>query len=382
MIFIDGSLLTFNVIKVMSLAAIAAVLAAIWTPVLTYFLYKHKLWKKEARTKAITGEEASVFYNLHKDKETKTPRFGGLLVWLTTLGIVFIFWLFSELSDNLWFKNLNFLSRSQTWLSLFTLVAASIVGLFDDILQVCYHPKCAPPESTLGKYLKKFITFVSGRGRYIGGGMKFTRRLLIVSSIGAVGGWWFFYKLGWNVIYVPFLGDFYIGFLYIPLFIIVMVASWSGGIIDGLDGLAGGAFASIFGAFSIIAFSQGRIDLATFCAVITGTLFAFIWFNIPPARFYMGETGILGLTSTMAVVAFLTNSVFILPIIAGLLVLESGSAILQLFSKKIRKKKIFISTPIHHHFEAKGWPSYKVTMRFWIIGVVLAIVGVVIRLLG
>jgi phospho-N-acetylmuramoyl-pentapeptide-transferase len=212
--------------------------------------------------------------------------------------------------------------------------------------------------------------------------MKFTRRLLIVSSIGAVGGWWFFYKLGWDVLHVPLLGDFHIGLLYIPLFVVVMVASWSGGIIDGLDGLAGGAFASIFGAFSIIAFSQGKIDLATFCAVITGTLFAFIWFNIPPARFYMGETGILGLTSTMAVVAFLTDSVLILPIIAGLLVMESGSAILQLFSKKIRKKKLFISTPIHHHFEAKGWPSYKVTMRFWIIGVVLAIVGVVIRLLG
>jgi phospho-N-acetylmuramoyl-pentapeptide-transferase len=383
MIFFSDSPLTFNVIKIMSLAAIAAVSAAIWTPALTHFLYKHKLWKKEARKKAITGEEASVFYNLHKEKEVKTPRFGGLLIWMTTLGVVFIFWLFSEIfSENVLFKNFDFLSRSQTWLPLFTLVAASIVGLFDDVLQVCYHPSSIPPKSKLGIFFKKIITFISGRGRYIGGGMKFTRRLLIVSSIGAVGGWWFFYKLGWDVLHVPLLGDFHIGLLYIPLFVVVMVASWSGGIIDGLDGLAGGAFASIFGAFSIIAFSQGKIDLATFCAVITGTLFAFIWFNIPPARFYMGETGILGLTSTMAVVAFLTDSVLILPIIAGLLVMESGSAILQLFSKKIRKKKLFISTPIHHHFEAKGWPSYKVTMRFWIIGVVLAIVGVVIRLLG
>ncbi len=383
MIFFNDSLLTFNVAKIMSLATIAAVLAAIWTPVLTYFLYKHKLWKKEARKKAITGEEASVFYNLHKEKEVKTPRFGGLLIWITTLGVVFIFWLFSEIfSENVWFKNLDFLSRSQTWLPLFTLVAASIVGLFDDVLQVCYHPSSTPPKSKLGIYFKKIITFISGRGRYIGGGMKFTRRLLIVGTIGAVGGWWFFYKLGWDILHVPFVGDLHIGFLYIPLFIVVMIASWSGGIIDGLDGLAGGAFASIFGAFSIIAFSQGKIDLATFCAVITGTLFAFMWFNIPPARFYMGETGILGLTSTMAVVAFLTDSVLLLPIIGGLLVMESGSAILQLFSKKIRKKKLFLSTPIHHHFEAKGWPSYKVTMRFWIIGVVLAIVGVVIRLLG
>jgi phospho-N-acetylmuramoyl-pentapeptide-transferase len=160
-----------------------------------------------------------------------------------------------------------------------------------------------------------------------------------------------------------------------------MVASWAGGVIDGLDGLAGGVFAAIFGAFIVIAFSQGKIELATFCAVILGTLFAFLWFNIPPAKFYMGETGILGLTSTMAVVAFLTDSVMVLPIIAGLLVIEVGSIILQLLSKKFRHKKLFLATPIHHHFEAIGWPSYNVTMRFWIIGAVLAAIGIAIRLL-
>jgi len=382
MSFLYSPTLTFNVVKVLSLATVAAVAAVLWTPLLTHFLYKHRLWKKTARDKTITGEAAPIFYKLHKDKEVKTPRFGGLLIWLTALGVVFVFWLLAKLSNNPLFENLNFLSRSQTWLPLFTLVAASIVGLFDDTLQVCYHPNSEAPASGIGRAFKKIITSISGRGRYVGGGMAFKRRLLIVALIGVIGGWWFFSKLGWHSIHIPLIGEFSIGFLYIPLFVIVMVASWSGGIIDGLDGLAGGAFTSIFGAFSIIAFSQGKIDLAAFCAVIAGTLFAFLWFNIPPARFYMGETGILGLTSTMAVVAFLTDSVLVLPVIAGLLVAESGSAILQLFSKKIRKKKLFLSTPIHHHFEAKGWPSYKVTMRFWIIGIVLAIVGVVIRLLG
>ena len=161
-----------------------------------------------------------------------------------------------------------------------------------------------------------------------------------------------------------------------------MLACWSGGVIDGLDGLAGGTFASIFGAFTIIAFSQGKIDLASFCAVICGTLFAFLWFNIPPARFYMGETGMLGLTSVLAVVSFLTDSVYVLPIIAGLLVVEVLSVLIQLFSKKFRHKKVFLSTPIHHHFEALGWPPYKVTMRFWIIGIVLAFIGVAVRLFG
>jgi len=210
----------------------------------------------------------------------------------------------------------------------------------------------------------------------------------MVALIGLIGGLWFYYKLGWDSIHIPLIFNFPLGIEWtigvwiIPLFILVMIASWSGGVVDGLDGLSGGVFASIFGAFLIIAFSQGKVELAAFCAVILGTLFAFLWYNIPPARFYMGETGILGLTSTMAVVAFLTDSVAVLPIIAGPLVIEVGSIILQLFSKKFRHKKIWLSTPIHHHFEAKGWPSYKVTMRFWIISMVFAILGVAIRLLG
>lgn len=339
--------LIFSVIKVFSLAVVASCLAILWCPLLTNFLYKHNLWKKTARQKAISGEDASVFNSLHKEKEVGTPRMGGLLIWVTVLITVFIFWL----------TPFNFLSRSETWLPIFTLIVASFVGLVDDLL------------------------VVKGWGKYIGGGISFKKRLLLVTLIGLIASIWFYQKLGWDVIYIPFLGDISIGLWYIPLFIAVTVACWSGGIIDGLDGLAGGTFASIFGAFTVIAFSMGKIDLASFCAVITGTLFAFLWFNIPPARFYMGETGILGLTVVLSVVAFLTDSVYVLPIIAGLLVVEVLSVIIQLLSKKFRGKKIFLSTPIHHHFEALGWPSYKVTMRAWIIGIVLAIIGVAIRLL-
>ncbi|MGA2417657.1 MAG: phospho-N-acetylmuramoyl-pentapeptide-transferase [Candidatus Staskawiczbacteria bacterium] len=350
-------ILIFNVIKIFCLAAITSVLAYFWCPLLTNFLYKHQLWKKSARMKAISGEDAVVFNTLHKEKEVGTPRMGGLLVWVTVVLVIFLFFILSLIFPNTPLAQFNFLSRGQTWLPLFTLVVASIVGLIDDIL------------------------VVKGWGKYIGGGISFKKRLLIVILIGLIGSIWFYQKLGWDVIYVPFVGDVSIGLWYIPLFILVTVACWSGGIIDGLDGLAGGTFASIFGAFTIISFSLGKIDLATFCAVITGALFAFLWFNIPPARFYMTETGILGLTTTLAVVAFLTDSVYVLPIIAGLLVIEVLSVIIQLLSKKIRKKKVFLSTPIHHHFEALGWPSYKVTMRAWIIGIVLAIVGVAVRLL-
>ena len=351
------TLLTFNVIKIFSLAAITSVLAYLWCPLLTNFLYKHKLWKKSARQKAISGEDATVFNRLHKEKEVGTPRMGGLLIWITVVLVIFLFFVLSLIFPNSWLAQFNFLSRSETWLPLFTLVVASVVGLADDFLTV------------------------RGEGKYIGGGISFKKRFIIVVLIGLIGSIWFYQKLGWDVVYVPFVGDVAIGLWYIPLFILVTVACWSGGIIDGLDGLSGGTFASIFGAFTIIAFSLGKIDLAAFCAVITGALFAFLWFNIPPARFYMGETGILGLTTVLAVVSFLTDSVYILPIIGGLLVAEVLSVIIQLLSKKIRKKKIFLSTPVHHHFEAVGWPAYKVTMRAWIIGVVLAFVGVALRLL-
>ena len=358
------TLFTFNVIRLLIFAAFAAGIAFLLAPILIKFLNKFKFWKKEARTKTITGEEAEVFYSLHKEREVTVPRGGGLLIWISVLIVIFLFLGLSHFSHPWWFEKLNFLSRNETWLPLFTLIAAALLGLADDILQVF------------------------GKGKYVGGGMEFTRRLLIIILIGLIGGLWFYYKLEWDTLHIPLIFNFpegidiTLGLWIIPLFILVMVASWSGGVIDGLDGLSGGVFASIFGAFSIIAFAQGKADLATFCAVICGTLFAFLWFNIPPARFYMGETGILGLTSTMAVVAFLTDSVVVLPIIAGLLVIEVGSMIIQLLSKKFRHKKICLSTPIHHHFEARGWPAYQVTMRFWIISIVFAILGVAIRLLG
>jgi phospho-N-acetylmuramoyl-pentapeptide-transferase len=358
------SVFTFNVIKILFLSFCSALVSLILAPCLINFLYRSKFWKKQAREKTITGEKAEVFHNLHQKRETTVPRGGGILIWTTVLIIIFLFFILSKVSNIWWLQNLNFLSRGETWLPLFTLVAGSLVGLLDDILTVF------------------------NKGKYIGGGMGFKKRLLIVILIGLIGGLWFYYKLEQNTIHIPLIYNFpegidlNIGFWYVPFFILVMVACWAGGIIDGLDGLAGGTFASIFGAFAIIAFAQGRVDLAAFCTVILGALTTFLWFNIPPARFYMGETGILGLTSTMAVAAFLTDSVMILPIIAAPIVITVSSVILQLLSKKIRNKKIWLATPIHHHFEARGWPSYKVTMRFWIMGIIFSILGVAIRLLS
>lgn len=355
--FYENPELTNSIIKIFILVLTASMIAVGIAPILINFLYKHKLWRKEARTKTITGDQAPVFHELHKEREVSVPRFGGILIVGATIVTALIFLILSK-SGIPFFEKLNFVSRNQTWLPFFTLIAASLLGLVDDILQV------------------------KGKGKYVAGGMTFTGRLLVVIAIGLIGALWFYFKLDVSTIHIPLLGDFEIGFWLIPLFVVVTLACWSGGVIDGLDGLAGGILGSVFAAFGIISFANGQIDLAAFCVVIVGTILSFLWFNIPPARFYMGETGMLGLTATLAVIAFLSDSIIVLPIIAGLIVIEVFSIILQLLSKKIRHKKIWLCTPIHHHFEALGWPHYKVTMRFWIIGIILAIIGVAIRLLG
>ena len=348
-----------DVIKIFALGTLSFLLAFWLTPFLTKILYKYKLWRKTVRTQAIDGRELTYFQKFHSEGETHTPRFGGLLIWLVPLFLAGFFYLLSKADTGIWwFEKLTFLSRDQTWLPFFALISAAVVGLADDFLQI------------------------KGKGKYISGGLSLKQRIILMGLIGAVGAWWFYTKLGWSTLHVPGIGDLEIGLWYLPLFVIVMIATYSGGVIDGLDGLAGGVFASIFGAYAGIALFLGQINLAAFCAVILGALLAFLWFNIPPARFYMGETGMMGLCAALTVVAFLTDSVLVLPVIGFLLVIESGSVILQLLSKKFRKKKIFLAAPLHHHFEAKGWPHFKVTMRFWVIGAVVAIIGITIRLLG
>jgi len=350
--------LSFDVIKILSLGFFSFVIASLLSPPLISFLYKHKLWRKEVRPKAIDGGDVFYFKKFHSEGEIKTPRFGGILIFATTLVLIVLFFALSQFTDIQIFKKLSFLSRNQTWLPLFALVTASLLGFTDDLLQVF------------------------GKGKYIGKGLSLVYRLSLVAVIGIIGALWFYFKLDWHTIHIPGMGNLEIDGLYIPLFIITMMAVYSGGVIDGLDGLSGGVFAIIFAGYAVIAIFLRQIDLASFLSVILGSLMAFLWHNIPPAKFYMGETGVLGLTATLTVVAFLTDSVLVLPIIGLLLFVESGSVILQLLSKRFRGKKLFLAAPIHHHFEAKGWPSYQVTMRFWLISMVMMMIGVIIRLFG
>lgn len=329
------------------------------TPILTHYLYKHKMWKKvSGKQKGLGGGGTPIFNELHKEKDTGTPRMGGIVIWMSVLVTIFIFWLISWLFPTDFSQKMDFMSRGQTWLPLFTLIAGSLVGLFDDIL------------------------VVFGKGKYVSGGLSLKTRILIVLWIGLIGAFWFYFKLDVVSVVVPFFGEWYLGILFIPFFMLIMLALFASGVIDGIDGLSGGVMATIFSAYGGIAFFQNQIDLAAFCAVIVGGILAFLWFNIPPARFYMSETGILGLTVTLTVIAFLTGQVLVLPIIAFPLFATVLGNVIQVASKKIRGKKVFLVAPIHHHFEALGWPSYKVVMRYWVISIVFAVMGMVIALIG
>lgn len=340
----------FIIIKMAIMATLAFIVAGAMTPILTHFLYKYKLGKVIR-----SSESAPVYYEYHQQK-SGTPTMGGIIIWLTVLILALLFFYLAKLTKIDLFYDLNFLSRAQTLLPLGALVAAALVGLVDDFFNI----KGIGPK---------------------GGGLRVKHKLLIYTAIALIGAWWFYFKLDWDLLYIPFVGDWQIGFWYIPIFLFVIVATtFSVNETDGLDGLAGGVLASSFLALGAIAFMQGKYDLATFCAVIIGALLAFLWFNIPPARFFMGDTGSMSLGITLGIIAMLTNTIFILPIIGIILVIESLSVIIQVISKKVRKKKVFLSAPWHHHLEAKGWPEAKIVMRLWVISLVFSVIGFIIYL--
>ncbi|NBU33310.1 phospho-N-acetylmuramoyl-pentapeptide-transferase [bacterium] len=313
------------------------------TPLYTTLAYKYEWWKK-ARTNAVTGESATVYQQLHAKKHRRNiPTMAGSIFVLTTLLITLV-------------ANL---SRVDTWLPLSAMVGAGCIGLVDDILNI----------------------------RGFGGGIAGMRASLkswLIFAVAAVGGWWFYAKLDVTGIHVPFFGQLALGIFVIPLFVLVVVSCANAvNISDGLDGLAGGLCVSAFSAYAIIAMLEGRYGIAGFCLTIVGALLSYTWFNIFPARFFMGDVGSFALGTALGVVALLTDTVLILPIIGLLFVTEAGSSLLQIASKKLRNgKKIFKIAPIHHHFEASGWPETKVTMRFWIIGQISAVIGILLYLLG
>lgn len=336
----------FNVVRIF----VVTTLAFFLNMVLTYF-WTQILVKYFRPGKQIEREGVPVFNQLHKKKEG-TPTMGGLPIWVTVAGVTIFLYIMHRLTDGFW-SSMNFLSRGQTLLPLGFLILAGLVGVADDVL-----------------------------GIFKRGGFNLRKRLIFYTLLAVMGAWWFYFKLDRDSINIPFIGDVFIGWWYLLYFTFIMVAtSFSMNETDGLDGLSGGVFMTIFAAQAVIAFDQGRIDLVVFLTALMGALVGFLWYNIYPAKFFMGDTGVMALGFTAGAVALLTNTELLLPLIAVIPLIESCSVIIQTISKKVRGKKVFLSTPIHHTFEAMGWPETQITMRFWMINAIGAIIGLIIFLI-
>lgn len=328
------------------------------TPFFSRYFYKYKMWKSSSRINADTSD---AFKNIHNtEHELSTPRVGGVIIWVSVLLAVCVIYSLSIIFPSDITHKLNLFSRSQTVVPLAAFFLAAFIGLADDLLHIY------------------------GQGRFAQDALIYRKiKIFLITLIGLLISYWFYYKLDFNSIHIPFNGDWYLGIWFIPFFIIVMLATFSTSVIDGLDGLAGGVFASVFTAFAVVAFVNNQIDISALSGAIAGAILAFLWFNVPPASFYMGETGSLALTVVLAVIAFLTDTVLILPVIALPLVATSLSDIIQMGSYKFfNKHRVFKVAPLHHHFQAIGWPREKVVMRYWIVSVIFAIIGVILALIS
>ncbi|MEK7152462.1 MAG: phospho-N-acetylmuramoyl-pentapeptide-transferase [Patescibacteria group bacterium] len=337
---------TDTLIRILLLGFLGFLLSMLITPLYTTLAYSGQWWKKP-RTTTTTGEKAKIFTQLHAEKHKRLiPTMAG--------GIAVVAVAIVTLAFNL--------ERTQTWLPLAAFVGAACVGLLDDIINL------------------KGSSGLVERVR-----LSAKMKLLLTTLVALIGGWFFYFKLEVDSIHIPIGGtDLIIGWLIIPLFVLVVVSTANAvNISDGLDGLAGGLTATAFGVYAIIAALQGNFGIAGFCMTIVGALLSYTWFNVHPARFFMGDVGSFALGTALGVVAMLTDTVLLLPIIGIMFVAEAGSSMIQIASKRLRHgKKIFKIAPIHHHFEASGWPETKVTMRFWILGQVAGVLGLIVFLLG
>lgn len=330
---------------------IAFTITILFAPKFIEILKRFKC-SKQLREKDSTGKIAEIFQQLHSKKKG-IPTMGGILIW----GTVIIVALLSTIPAFLGITDNSLINRNETWLPFFVLVTTAALGMIDDIMNI--------------------------RGQGQSKGLNIKPKFLWLTVFAFAGALWFHYRLGYNQIHIPTVGDIEIGIWYIPLFILVFTATANAvNITDGLDGLAGGLLIIAFAAFGVISFAQGLFILSAFCAVIVGALLGFVWFNIFPANFIMGDTGAISLGATLGVIAMLTDSVIILPLIGFMFVIETLSVIIQLFSKKFFKKKVFLIAPIHHHFEKKGWSEPNIVMRFWIIGAFFASLGVIFGLIS
>lgn len=422
-----------SLLGILGYALLAFAVVLILTPWFVAFLKKNNIGK-QLRVETVDGKDPAIFRTYHQSK-FGTPTMGGLLIW----GGIFVTVFASRLLAYMGIVDHSLFQRGQVYLPLFVLFSLGILGAFDDYLNIIGTDEARLRKAM--KRIKAFVlasavlVIPAGLYLFIGylqspattgsisvgsglvgvavwyafflfvmilfalsgavlddslqkillgqrrkGGLGVMPKIVSLLVLSFMGALWFYFKLDINQIYIPYIGNFSLGLWYIPVFVFIVVGTANAvNFTDGLDGLAGGLLVIAFATFGILAYVENLYILSGFCAVCVGAIAAFLWHNVPPALFFMGDTGSLALGGTLAVIAMMIDQALILPLIGFVFVLEMLSVIIQLISKKLRNgRKVFLAAPIHHHFEALGWGESKVTMRLWIIGGFAALLGLII----
>lgn len=421
-----------SLLGILGYALFAFVFTLVLTPWFVSFLLRNRVGK-QLRVETMDGREASIFRTFHQSKQG-TPTMGGILIWGSIVLTVFV----SRALSYFGVVEHSLLQRGQVYLPLFILLSMGILGAIDDYLNIIGSNEALwkrilrpiraffafstviialwalnvlasgsilpffSPSSAVSPFIGAIMYIFAlayigatvavvddlvkrySKKPYKKGGIAATPKLLSLLLIALLGACWFYFRLEYNFIHVPYIGDITVGIWYIPIFIFILVGTSNAvNFTDGLDGLAGGLLVIAFASFGILAYAQDLFILSAFCAVCVGAIAAFLWHNVPPALFFMGDTGALALGGALAVIAMMINQALILPLVGIVFVIEMLSVIIQLTSKKLRGgKKVFLAAPIHHHFEALGWGESKVTMRLWIMGLFMAFLGIVVGLAG
>ncbi len=305
------------------------------------FLYKIKLRRRAQVTKDMFNKRTPLFDKFHGWK-TGTPFGGGALIIVVVC--VLTLWAYGMFRVDV--------KPWELFVLLFSFISFGVLGLYDDI--------------------KKLVQ--TKKGGFFG--LRFRHKFVIQWVLALIISFVFYKELGYDFIFIHGFGLANLGFIFIPFgaFVIVSFAN-AFNIADGLDGLASGLLLICLVAFLAITASQLDNSLGIFIAVLMGSVAAFLYFNIYKARIWLGDVGSLSLGAALAVIGLLTGKIIALAVIGGVFVIEGGSSLIQLLSKKFLGRKLLPASPMHLYFQKRGWEEPKIVMRAWLLGFLFAIVG-------
>ncbi len=320
------------------------------------FLYKTRFQRVAQKTKDVFNKSTPVFDKYH-DHKAGTPVGGGILTVITTVLVYSIFIFMFTIFNRPIISNFPSIV-SEVKIMLFAFISFAFLGLYDDLNKIFFWRK------------NEFF------------GLRIRHKLLLEIILAFITSWWLFHDLRIDIIHIPFLGVLELSYLYIlfSTFIIVAFAN-AVNIADGLDGLASGILMIALVGFWVIAGSIIDVPTILFIMVWLGGLIAFLYFNVYPARIFLGDAGSLSFGATFAVIGLILGKPFALPIIGGVFVLEIASSLIQLIGKRFFKRKLLPVAPFHLWLQLKGWEEPKIVMRLWVVSILFVIVGLMFAFL-